>query len=87
MPNQRSTGKNYSEVSVKSPALGERLRRDLAPDSPASDAFAIPVPGVGPNDAKCQGSVPSTPGVTVSPISMPVDNNRVPGRSGDAGPM
>jgi len=78
--------KQYAPQSPKSPALGARLRNVLAPDSPASDAFPIPVPGTGPNGTVCQGSNPSTPGVSVSPISESKDDNRVPGRSGPAGP-
>lgn len=87
MPNApRDTQKNYGPQSPKFPNAGALERNRLAPDVPSRDMF-VSDPGTGPNDEKCQGSNPSTPGVTVSPIAMPLDNNRVPGRSGPAGPM
>lgn len=87
MPNQNSGPKTYGPSSGKTPPAGAILRTQMFPDVSVNSMVGAPTPGVGPNGAECQGSNPSTPGVTVNPISMPVDNNRVPGRSGDAGPM
>lgn len=82
MPNQRSRGRQYPPQSPKNPMAATLLRNKLAPDVPGLDPFSESTNT--PESAK--GTVPTTPGV-LSPIGMPIDNNRVPGRSGPAGPM
>lgn len=86
MPNApRDTQKNYAPNSPKVPSHGALLRNKLAPDVPAAEAF-ISNPGVGPNDEMCQGSNPSTPGVTVGLQAMSPDDKRTTGHSGPPGP-
>lgn len=84
MPNQRSRGRQDADVSVKRPDVNTVLRNKLAPDVPWQEVFT---PAESTNTV--DGAKGSTPGLTggVSPIAMPLDNNRVPGRSGSPGPM
>lgn len=88
MPNApRDTSKNYGPQSPKFPNAGALDRNKMAPDVSSDSMRPFPAADLGPNDEKCQGSNPSTPGVTVSPIAASPDSKHVPGRSGDAGPM
>lgn len=83
MPNApRDTQKNYGPQSPKHPNAGVLERNRLAPDVPSRELFVVD-PGLGEMN---QGTLPSTPGVTVSPIAMPIDSKQVPGRSGPPGP-
>jgi len=72
------------DESVKSPTKAALLRNKLAPDYPAAECWPAPV-----SDSmnEMNQGAPGPDSALPSPMAMPVDNNRVPPRSGNAGPM
>jgi len=72
-------------VSPKSQEIATQLRNKLVPDTDPDVMY----PGT-PTTNSFDGAKGGNPGGTQAvpgPRALPIDNNRVPGKSGDAGPM